>query len=92
MNKKVLQTLEYDKIIDMLIEEADSSMGKKSCRELLPSSNKNEIIGWQTETSHALARLLRWSKLSFHGLKDIRPSLLPLEKGEPEQIYIYSPP
>ena len=81
MNKKVLQTLEYYKIIDMLIEEADSSLGKTSCRELLPSSNKGEIISWQAETSHALSRLLRWSKLSFHGLQDIRPSLIPLEKG-----------
>jgi DNA mismatch repair protein MutS2 len=81
VNKKVLQTLEYYKIIDMLVEEADSSLAKESCRHLLPSSSKGEIISWQTETSHALMRRLKWGKLSFHGLRDIRPSLLPLEKG-----------
>ena len=81
MNKKVLHTLEYYKIIDMLVEEADSPLGKESARNLLPSSRKDEIIGWQTETSHALMRLFKHGKLSFHGLKDIRPSLLPLEKG-----------
>lgn len=81
MNKKVLKTLEYDKIIDMLVEEADSSLGKESARHLLPSSDKSEIIAWQSETSHALMRLFKWGKLSFHGLKDIRPSLIPLEKG-----------
>lgn len=81
MNKKVLQTLEYDKIIDMLAEEADSPLGKESARHLLPSSNKSEIIAWQTETSHALMRLYKWGHLSFHGLRDIRPSLVPLEKG-----------
>lgn len=81
MNKKVLQTLEYYKIIDMLAEEADSSLGKESARHLLPSSRKDEIIGWQTETSHALMRLFKHGKLSFHGLHDIRPSLVPLEKG-----------
>ncbi len=81
MNKKVLQTLEYDKIIDMLVEEADSSLAKETARHLLPSSRKDEIIGWQTETSHALMRLLKQGKLPFHGLRDIRPSLIPLEKG-----------
>ena len=81
VNKKVLHTLEYYKIIDMLVEEADSPLGKESARNLLPSSRKDEIIGWQTETSHALMRLFKHGKLSFHGLKDIRPSLLPLEKG-----------
>lgn len=81
MNKKVLQTLEYYKIIEQLTEEADSPLGKESCRHLLPSSDRGEIISWQTETSHALTRYLKWGKLSFHGLRDIRPSLVPLEKG-----------
>ncbi|MCH5252961.1 MAG: endonuclease MutS2 [Lachnospiraceae bacterium] len=81
MNKKVLKTLEYDKIIDMLVEEADSPLGKESARHLLPSSRRDEIIGWQTETSHALMRVFKQGKLSFHGLRDIRPSLVPLEKG-----------
>ena len=66
VNKKVLQTLEYYKIIDMLVEEADSPLGKETARHLLPSSRKDEIIGWQTETSHALMRLLKQGKLSFH--------------------------
>lgn len=65
----------------MLAEEADSSLGKESARHLLPSSDRSEIIAWQSETSHALMRLFKWGKLSFHGLKDIRPCLIPLEKG-----------
>ena len=81
MNKKVLKTLEYYKIIDQLVEEADSPLAKDTARHLLPSSKKGEIVSWQTETSHALMRLFKHGKLSFHGLKDIRPSLLPLEKG-----------
>lgn len=81
MNKKVLQTLEYYKIIDMLVEEADSALAKETVRHLLPSSRKDEIVSWQTETSHALMRLLKQGKLPFHGLRDIRPSLIPLEKG-----------
>ncbi len=81
MNKKVLQTLEYHKIISMLVEEADSPLAKESARHLLPSSDRSRITAWQTETSHALMRLYKWGKPAFHGLRDIRPSLLPLEKG-----------
>ena len=35
----------------------------------------------QAETSHALTRLFHHGALSFHGLTDIRPSLVPLAKG-----------
>lgn len=81
MNKKVLKTLEYDKIINMLAEKADSPLGKERAAGLLPSSRREDIISWQTETSHALMRLFRHGKPAFHGLRDIRPSLAPLEKG-----------
>lgn len=65
----------------MLVEEADSPLGKKSARHLLPSTDRREIVAWQTETSHALMRRFKQGKLSFHGLRDIRPSLVPLSKG-----------
>lgn len=81
MNKKVLKTLEYDKIIDMLVEEVDSALGKDSARRLRPSSDHGEIVAMQAETSHALTRLFHHGALSFHGLTDIRPSLVPLAKG-----------
>ncbi|MDD7348413.1 MAG: endonuclease MutS2 [Clostridiales bacterium] len=81
MNKKVLKTLEFDKIIDMLVEEADSSLGKDRARRLRPSSDQSEIVALQAETSHALTRLFHHGSLSFHGLTDIRPSLVPLSKG-----------
>lgn len=81
MNKKVLKTLEYDKIIDMLVEEADSALGKDSARRLRPSSDHGEIVAMQAETSHALTRLFHHGALSFHRLTDIRPSLVPLAKG-----------
>jgi len=81
VNKKVLKTLEYDKIIDMLVEEADSALGKDSARRLRPSSDRGEIVAMQAETSHALTRLFHHGALSFHGLTDIRSSLVPLAKG-----------
>lgn len=65
----------------MLVEEADSSLGKDSARRLRPSSDRGEIVAMQAETSHALTRLFHHGALSFHGLTDIRPSLVPLAKG-----------
>jgi len=65
----------------MLVEEADSALGKDSARRLRPSSDHEEIVAMQAETSHALTRLFHHGALSFHGLTDIRPSLVPLAKG-----------
>lgn len=65
----------------MLVEEADSALGKDSARRLRPSSDQGEIVAMQAETSHALTRLFHHGALSFHGLTDIRSSLVPLAKG-----------
>ncbi len=81
MNKKVCKTLEFDKIIDMLVDEADSPLGKDRAARLRPYSNRDEIIALQAETSHALTRIFHHGPLSFHGLSDVRGSLVPLEKG-----------
>ena len=81
MNKKVLTTLEYTKIIDMLVDEADSALGKSTAASLLPYDDLNQIRALQTETSHALMRIYKHGTFGFHGLKDIRSSLIPLEKG-----------
>lgn len=81
MNTKVLKTLEYNKIIDLLTEEADSPMGKNLCQALLPYTTEAEIKACQSETSHALMRLFKHGTLNFYGLKDIRFCLVPLEKG-----------
>lgn len=81
MNKKVLTTLEYTKIIDMLVDEADSTLGKSTAASLLPYDEVNQIRALQTETSHALMRIYKHGTFGFHGLKDIRSSLVPLEKG-----------
>ena len=71
MNEKVLQTLEYNKIIDMLVEKADSEPGRKLCRDLKPYSDINVINQAQTQTSDALSRLFKKGSTSFGGNKDL---------------------
>ena len=81
MNEKVLNTLEYNKIIRMLTEKADSAPGKKRCEELEPSTDLNAINLAQTETSDALSYLFKKGSTSFGGNKDIGYSLKSLDIG-----------
>ena len=81
MNEKVLRTLEYNKIISLLIEKADSAPGKKLCEELVPSVDIDEIRKAQNETRDGLTRLFKKGSTSFGGNYDIGFSLRTLEIG-----------
>lgn len=81
MNKKVLHTLEYDKIIEKLEHHAASVRGKKYCRQLLPSADADEIRINQRHTSDALTHLLTQGSVSFQGVAEIGESLKRLEIG-----------
>ena len=81
MNTKVLTTLEYNKIIDLLTEKADSEPGKKLCRDLVPSTDLSTIRTAQRETKDALARLFRIGGTSFGSNRDLGFSIRSLEIG-----------
>ena len=81
MNTKVLTTLEYNKIIDLLTEKADSEPGKKLCRDLVPSTDLSAIRTAQRETKDALARLFRIGSTSFGSNRELGFSIRSLEIG-----------
>ena len=81
MNTKVLTILEYNKIIDLLTEKADSEPGKKLCRDLVPSTDLSTIRTAQRETKDALARLFRIGSTSFGSNRDLGFSIRSLEIG-----------
>lgn len=81
MNQKALQILEYNKITAQLAEYASSPLGKSLCQSLLPSSNLEEIIQSQTETTDALTRVRQKGSVSFSGIRSISDSLKRLEIG-----------
>ncbi len=74
MNEKVLQTLEYNKIIDLLEQYASSDAGKKMCRNLRPQTDPGLITEAQEDTAAALSRIFQKGSLSFSGNED--PTLL----------------
>ena len=81
MNKKVLKTLEFNKIVEKLADYASSPIGKELCEQTLPLSDINEITKKQKETSDALQRLWSSGPISFSGNRDIRASLKRLQVG-----------
>ncbi|MCF0229989.1 MAG: endonuclease MutS2, partial [Parasporobacterium sp.] len=81
MNEKVLHTLEYDKIVEILAKHAGSDAGARMCRELLPVTDLEAIRTAQIQTTDAVSRLRRKAGPSFHQLKDIRPCVMRLDIG-----------
>ncbi len=81
MNEKVLKTLEYTKILEMLADKANSEPGKKLCRELMPSTDIGEIRRNQRQTADALRRLFKLGSTSFGNNKDLGFTLRSLEIG-----------
>lgn len=81
MNKKVYRTLEYNKIIDRLVEKAGSVPGKDLCRKLLPSTDLQEIETWQMQTRDALTRLFGKGSISFGSNTDLGYAIKSLEIG-----------
>ena len=70
MNQKVLKTLEYNKIINKLVEKATCEPGRKMCQELTPMTNLSDIEEAQEQTKDALNRLFKSSNTSFGGNRD----------------------
>ena len=81
MNEKVLNTIEYNKITEMLAGKANSEPGRKLCRELKPSTDLEEIGRNQRHTADALTRLFRSGSTSFGNNKDLGFSIRSLEIG-----------
>ena len=81
MNKKALKTLEYDKVIQMLAEQATSALGIQKCRQLTPSVDLAEILQLQQETHDALQRIFKKNVPSFGNARDLFASLKRLEVG-----------
>ena len=72
MDKKVFNTLEYNKIIDMLVDLANSLKARPYAGNLLLvvismklNQDKRKLLMPQVESSKG--------RINFHGLNDIKP-------------------
>lgn len=81
MNKKTLLKLEYDKIIDLLVEQASSATGKMRCRALMPMTDLEEIHIAEEQTAASFTRIVKKGRLSFSGCYSVEDSMKRLEVG-----------
>jgi len=73
MNKKALNTLEYQKITTLLESRAASPMGKTRAKALAPMRDLKDITRAQKETTTATGYILRKGSLPMGGIYDISP-------------------
>ena len=81
MNKKTLNKLEYNKIIEMLTDHASSFNGRELCRKLKPMVSLSDINAAQQQTAAAFTRIVKKGRISFSGCNPVNDSLRRLEVG-----------
>ena len=81
MNQKVLQTLEYNKILELLAAYASCEDTRIRCLSLAPITDIDKINDLQRTTADALSRLYKSSGISFAGIHNINASLKRLDIG-----------
>ena len=81
MNEKALRTLEYHKIIDLLVCHANCEAAKQRCKKLTPMTSLADIETAQRQTADALSRIFKKGSLSFLGVHDVTASMKRLEIG-----------
>ena len=81
MNAKSLKILEFNKVIDLLVNYASSEGGKSMCAGLVPMDNINDIENALTQTNDALSRIFARGSVSFSGTRDVTMSVRRLEVG-----------
>lgn len=75
MNNKVLQILEFNKIIEKLTAYASCELGVRLCSKLRPDIDFHTIVQNQEETASAVNRLRLFGNLTFPSVSDIGESL-----------------
>ena len=81
MNEKTLLKLEYDKIIDLLADQASSETGKMRCKSLMPMTDLEDIHTAEEQTAAAFSRIVKKGRLSFSGCYSVEDSMKRLEVG-----------
>lgn len=81
MDKKTLEILEFNKIIEILSGYAVTVQGKEIARALVPHSDMDVIRQALKETDEALRMICAKGSPPLTGLHDIRPGLRRLEMG-----------
>lgn len=81
MERWALQTLDYPKIKEMIMEHASSDLGKKQITQVKPSAQFEEVNKRLAETQEGMDLLRVKGEVPLSGISDIGPSLRRAKKG-----------
>lgn len=80
MNEKVIEKLEYNKILELLSERAASEEAKMLCMETLPMRSKADLERRLMRVSDALDRIFKDGAISYGGIRNVRGSVLSTQR------------
>ncbi len=72
MHERVLKVLEFTKVREQLLEHAASSLGKEKIRQLVPSTDFENVVKLQAETDEAATVIRIKGHVPLSGIHDIR--------------------
>lgn len=81
MNQKVLNTLEYDKILNRLADHCFSQETRQRCLDLMPMTDPGEIQLAQQQTQDAISRIIKKGRFDCSGMTSPEDSLKRLSIG-----------
>lgn len=81
MKAKTLKTLEYNKILDLLVQQASSSMAKEELKCLRPMTSVAEIKDALAETTQAQTVILKKGSAPLGQIYDISAAMTFARKG-----------
>jgi len=79
--EKSLHKLELDQVLSMLADCAGSQEGKEACRNLIPTSDLEDVIALLDETTAASDLCTQKGNPSFAGVTNVAPSLERAQRG-----------
>lgn len=81
MNEKTIKALEYKKIINMILEKAESDLGRTKINEIVPLTDIDEIQHLQNQTEEAFSIILKKGNPPLFGINNILPEIKRAELG-----------
>lgn len=75
MEQRVLKTLEYDKVVAMLVEKASSALGKEKASQLAPTDGLEQVRFAQQATWEGANALRLKGSVPLGGIRDIRGAI-----------------
>ena len=81
MNEKTLKTLEYEKIVNLLLDKAESELGRKKIEAIRPLTDIEEIERLQEATSEAYKIMIKRSAPPLFGIYDLGKEMQRIKIG-----------